>query len=562
MVKKNLAMLGLAGFATALFGAGLLGGNANALEFVSETYTLSSESPVTDGIVVNEGQEVTINLGGTTVSNTTGKAVIINKGKLTITGEGTVNTASAGAAAVLNYPGAELTINGGSYNSTNFYTVKNFGAINIAGGTFTQGENNTSNSSLIANGWYDGKGTAGADMGVAYTEGIATMTINDGTFTHNTTTSAIKSDDYSKTTINGGNFESKQGFLAQVTGDVTINGGKFTGFNSFLVFNADGSTNYEPGAALITGGDVKAAYMATVYGYASLNVEGGNFSDLEGFVKEGKLTDAKISGGVYGVEPAAEMIKAGYKAQKNADGKFEIVLNVTASDKTDNKDTDSNEKTLGDVAGDVIAGITDGKTENNGSKFEAADGVDDDTLKAALGGAMSIELESDGTYTLTAEEDAAVKAELANANATVLDAYDVVVVLRDAADNELGKVTELPKALKVVLRVDPANKVAEGYTRIWRVIRIHNGALDILDAAYDEANGILTTESDKFSTFVPYYIDVKNTAEEPVVPGTPNTGLFTDRDGKGTDATAVIVTLTAAVTALALAVYAIKTTRR
>ena len=82
------------------------------------------------------------------------------------------------------------------------------------------------------------------------------------------------------------------------------------------------------------------------------------------------------------------------------------------------------------------------------------------------------------------------------------------------ADQET--VTELEKAVKVTLNIpEGLEKVKDGYTRKYSIVRLHvdvnNGEIlvDELDAT--EKDGVVSFESDKFSTFILTYQDVKAT---------------------------------------------------
>ena len=263
---------------------------------------------------------VTLDLNGHTLSC----GVTVEAGaNLTITGNGTITTSSAGSAAIYNKVGGTVTVQNGTFNSTNWYTVKNLGTMIINGGAFTQGASNASNASMIANGWYNGRNGGASDQGNAYTGTLANLTINGGTFNHYTTTSTIKSDDYSKTTINGGTFTSQQGYLVQATGDVTVNGGDFTGYSSMIVFNATGEASYEPGIATINNGTVNAKYLASG-GAGVLTVTGGSFTGLEKVIKSGSyITNKGISGGQFNI-PVETALADGEASYRNDDGSYVV----------------------------------------------------------------------------------------------------------------------------------------------------------------------------------------------------------------------------------------------
>ena len=135
----------------------------------------------TEGIYIPAGANVTLDLGGHTVSGTSSYVIgttsnqgtIVNEGTLVIEGQGEVISTSQ--YTILNR-GGDLTINGGTY-------IGNSGA------------------SLIDNGWYKpSENTSGE-----YTK----LTINDGVFRGGLYN--VKNDGYGKLVINGGSFEEPDG---------------------------------------------------------------------------------------------------------------------------------------------------------------------------------------------------------------------------------------------------------------------------------------------------------------------------------------------------------------
>ena len=216
MVTQTHRKLGALSFAVAaLVGVSLFcAGDASAITINSDT---TLDDNVTDGIVVEEGSTVTLNLNGKTVTNTNSKqASIINRGTLTIIGEGTVSTDQSGTAAVTNYPDAHLTISGGTYSSELWYIIRNYGDMTInAGVTVIGAAANANNASLVTNGWYGSVDVNNGENILANSGSFEpTLVINGGTFTAGTTNcSVIKNDDYSHLVINDGEFSQPQGSL-------------------------------------------------------------------------------------------------------------------------------------------------------------------------------------------------------------------------------------------------------------------------------------------------------------------------------------------------------------
>ncbi len=263
------------------------------------------EQNETTPISIN-GKNITIDLNGYNIT-TSGSAIVVESGaELTITGSGNVDAYGSRAGAIVN-KGGTVIINSGNFNSQNWYTVKNFGNAIINGGTFTQGNNgavNTSNASLVVNGWACGTSTCPDDVGFSHTSGVAVLTINGGTFVHNTTTSTIKSDDWSKTNITGGSFTSAQGFLVQATGEVNISGGDFKGYNSIAVLYApERALEYEPGILNISNGTFDAKYVVDPRSDGDLSISGGTFK-IEAITCVGNIYDytKNITGGTFSVD--------------------------------------------------------------------------------------------------------------------------------------------------------------------------------------------------------------------------------------------------------------------
>ena len=112
----------------------------------------------------------------------------------------------------------------------------------------------------------------------------------------------------------------------------------------------------------------------------------------------------------------------------------------------------------------------------------------------------------------TIEKEAAKKVE----DIKVAEYIDISIVVRDADTNdEIAKLSTVKDAIEFTVEVPEELKadIPEGYTRIFYIIRNHNGVIDVLEAK--EADGKLSFETDKFSTYAIAYKDVK---EEPTTP--------------------------------------------
>ena len=171
-------------------------------------------------IEIPENVIVKLNLNGHTLTGSSStQDVISNKGYLTLEGDGKVIAPKGGA--VVNYPGAIASIEGGEYNAETWYTIKNLGVMEIHDGVTIAAE--TGGSSLIANGWYGDNGT---DRNTHYGANPAILTIYGGSFSGGMNT--VKNDDYGVLIIHDGTFENSNGPTILNWNEATLYGGDFS----------------------------------------------------------------------------------------------------------------------------------------------------------------------------------------------------------------------------------------------------------------------------------------------------------------------------------------------
>ena len=121
------------------------------------------------------------------------------------------------------------------------------------------------------------------------------------------------------------------------------------------------------------------------------------------------------------------------------------------------------------------------------------------------------------------KEDSKKIESIISSNEKVATYYDINVVLKDAITNqEITKLTNLSDKIKITLDIpEDLPAVQEGYTRIFNVIRVHDGKAEKLTTVNNGDNTI-TFETDKFSTYALAYKDVANKTENNI--NNPNTG--------------------------------------
>ena len=268
-----------------------------------------------EDIVVAEGQDITLDLNGKTLTNESDHT-ITNSGTLTITdtvGGGTVDNITHGRGALVNYGTA--TLNGGTFtrsqeagtyepnnaNGNSWYTLKNYGYLTInEGATVTtrlsDGENAVGGySSLIANGYQNSTDYTNNNGLVTVTENVATIVINGGTFSGGINT--LKNDEGSTATINGGVFTNVTQAAVQNWNNLTINGGTFNAENdnvdAVITGCWDSSTIGSNGVTVIEGGTFNGA-VTSISGYSEgidYEISGGTFSEAfdSSYVADGSV---------------------------------------------------------------------------------------------------------------------------------------------------------------------------------------------------------------------------------------------------------------------------------
>jgi len=498
---KNLKLLGVL-----LVSFMVMGLNVFAEE--SEKITLEADS--TTAIEVAADSRVVIDLNGKKLDVKDGHAIIINDGAtVTITGNGEVN---AKKAAVFN-KGGNVTIENGTFSSSTWYTIKNLGTMTINGGTFGQTEEkNTGNSSLIANGWYSSKdeGVSAPDK-ATITEAIAIMTINGGTFNHYTTTVTVKSDDWSKTTITGGNFNSKNGRLVQVTGEVLVTGGNFVGFKDISLLNGTGEEGYEPATITISGGSFSADKIAWPYTAGTVTITGGIF-DTKGMVnteKEGKDATFIITGGTF-VFDVNEYLTDGLYATKTDKG-YEVGKPVVESG-IEILDPEKVEEVK-----EVIVGVK----ENEKTDTILAQSILKDEKLAEKTKDISVNI---NVEIAAIEEDKAseeVKTAMKSikekaGKATVAHFFDISILVKNTnTGDSLGNVAELTEEIELMILLPENLKNTDAkLNRSYYVLREHGGKVDTIKAELSKDGKYLVFKTDKFSTYALAYEDSAKVAEK------------------------------------------------
>lgn len=267
--------------------------------------TITLTENVTESITIPAGKTVTLNLGTFTLTGN-GNHTITNNGTLTVVGSGKVENTDGGKAALFNNVNAVANLNGGTFEGTTWYVIKNLGTITMNGASVDQKD---AGSSAIDNGWYDSTSTSGHgnDCGIAYPgNGYAKLTIANGNFSGGMNT--VKNDDYGVLEISGGTFSNTNGPTVLNWNVATISGGEFKVNSTATSVIANGSFNNEAdkGQLTITGGQFTSSDNGNgnLLGYGvggekggSVTISGGKFTGK--MVAEGYPYEPVISGGTF-----------------------------------------------------------------------------------------------------------------------------------------------------------------------------------------------------------------------------------------------------------------------
>ena len=233
-------------------------------------YKVTADIVVDDVVVIPEGKEVVLDLNGNTLSKSVDSGIVVrNYGKLTLTGNGTVD-GTINNYAIRTEPGSELTINEGIVVDGGFGAVSCFGGkLTINGGDFSNEESNTTHY-------------------VVFATNNSTVVINGGTFAFGEDQYAgangspiLASTNGSTIEINGGTFEATGGSaLCYGTNNIVIKGGTFknrataTYGGTFESKIADGYMVTETDGTYVV--SVDKENVCTADSFADALAEGGN----------------------------------------------------------------------------------------------------------------------------------------------------------------------------------------------------------------------------------------------------------------------------------------------
>ena len=252
--------------------------------------TIVLKNNVTGDFTIEEDQNITLDLNGYTITNTSNHT-ITNNGKLTIKDSsegktGTIDNVSHGKATVWN--NGTATLEGGNFirsqeagidadhnGGNSCYTLLNHGTMIVKDGVYV--ENNGKYSSLFENGWQNGNDNDSGKNSV--------LTIEGGTFSGGLNT--IKNDDYGELTINDGEFANVSQAVFLNWNVAEVNGGTFAVENNAqsVILNGYLNGTMDQGQLTIHNGTFTAnesgAFIKTMGGSKTtgeIEINGGNIT--------------------------------------------------------------------------------------------------------------------------------------------------------------------------------------------------------------------------------------------------------------------------------------------
>lgn len=209
-----------------------------------------------------------------------------------------------------------------------------------------------------------------------------------------------------------------------------------------------------------------------------------------------------------------ERVVEGYYSHTVNLSDFVVTASFVQIVKADDNKSD-NDKAATQAVNDLLADAGAGKT---------IAGMSEELIVVIMeaverGDSVSVELETNNisgdnvSKEIVNKVNDAIKNEKKLEGANILGYFDVNLLVKVNEDTLDEKVTALNKEIEVKLDisdlVSKLDKVAAGKARVYKVVRIHDGKVDVLDATLNTDN-ILLFKTDRFSSYTVIYKDIEN----------------------------------------------------
>lgn len=512
----------------------------NALEMGETTVELINDITLTEGISISNGKTTTLKLNGKTLTlngcsielkkgtlNVEDGVVISNKDAFRVLSEGAAilnieanaNVTATECAVYIKFPGAELNTKGHLTSTGGEYAAIQGNGANGSGGITVNIKSGTITSKAEG----------------VYFPNTTELNITGGTIT-GTTAVFHKS---GKLNISGGELKANGAKASYVhnsngcdaTGDalvieasdypggvpkVSITDGKFISENNKAIGYYKQAENYKlANENFITGG----TFNTDVSEYIAKDVLCKKISNVYNVGKEHSIIVKKAEGGTVTVDKTKAIkgeiiyitvaVDNGYKL----DG---ISLETEKKSSTYPQITqykmDDDDLTITPKFSKVSANVSN--TVSNSNKVEE---ILIETLKnneelaeVISGKDVEIKVEVKAKEaSKTEKEKIETEVNKKDSDLVVTDYMEITITVKDSEEGKtLGNLETVEKTITFTVPVpEDLPEVAEGYERVFYIVRNHNGKIELLDAK--ETSGKLEFESDKFSTYAIAYKDIK-----------------------------------------------------
>ena len=287
-------------------------------------------------------------------------------------------------------------------------------------------------------------------------------------------------------------------------------------------------SNYEVPGSYIVKGICSAESLDCLQPYVGKIIGGEEyFIFIVAGAKEGyKITDNTVKNIKINGQTFEE--KDGNQIAFRTSDSVSIVIKVTADYNTDIKPVDENnvnDVAAADALKDLLEALIKGEVIEGNSE----------TLIGAIGDAIangdlvevSLVFDEIKAENLSEEEKTLIDNEIKN-NAklngdTILGYLDarIVVKINGVEQNETIHMLNKPMSINIDAKdtIEGLPQPEKGKVFEFKVLRIHDGKVEVIDASYDAKTGLLSFESDRFSTYaVTYnYVDAPKTVDSIVI---------------------------------------------
>lgn len=528
----------------------------NFLEAGNATIELMDNITLSEGISINNGNSITLNLNGKTLT-LKGCSIEIKNGTLTVENGSVVSdndafrVVSAGSAILNIEANTEVkAVDNAVYIKCPGAVLNTKGNLTSTGGTYAtiQGNGSTGSGNVKVN-ILGGKITSKAE-GV-YFPNTTELNISDGTIS-GTTAVYHKS---GKLTISGGELKgtgTKANYVhnsngCDATGDalvieasdypggvpeVSITGGTFTSKNNKAVGYYQQSATYKlKNEKFISGG----TFSTDVSSYVANGLVCKKISDSYKVGKEHSITSKSNEGGkvtireaTIGINSEEEQLKdkgiCGENVEVIAMPEYGYyVKSITGAEGLNDVAEYAYQFTMPDS--EVVINVVFGKydyTIEADVPNEVANQKDvNEMLKETLANnkelaeiieGKNIEIKVEvKSIEASKTEKAKIESEVnkQDSDLKITNYIEITITVKDAEEGKtLGNLETVEKTIKFTIPI-PENmpEIAEGYERVYYIVRNHNGDVELLPVTV--VDGKLQFESDKFSTYAIAYKDVK-----------------------------------------------------